>query len=381
MDFELDDSLADFREEVRTFLAEELTPEIVERVHHTGVSHDETFVRKLAERGWIGADWDRNDGVQPLDPYRAHVLVDELTKADAPIYASTTTKMVAKVIRAVGSEELKAKILPRFAQGDVIIALGQTEPDVGSDIAGIRTTARRDGDHWTVTGQKMFTTNAHVADFVFLLTRTSTAGPRHRGLTLFLVPLDRPGIEIRGVYTMSGERTNVLFLNDVSVEDRLRVGDVDGGWRALMLALQDEHSAPFSPHLARLMDLVEEWARQGERLGEPDVQARLGNWATRLKVAQLLELRSTWMVAKGEVPKAQGPMAKLFGTEALIRAAEDLSELIGPDALRDRADRTTLANGQIERALRFSLGTAIYAGTSEIQRNIIAREACGLPRS
>jgi alkylation response protein AidB-like acyl-CoA dehydrogenase len=338
-------------------------------------------VRRLAEQGWVGADWEREDGHEPLGPFEAHILEDELTKAEAPIIAISTTEMVASVIRAVGTDELKAEIIPRFLRGEITIALGMTEPEVGSDVAGVRTRARREGDGWIVDGQKMFTTNAHVADYVFLLTRTRPDGPKHAGLTMFLVRLDQPGVEVQAVYTLSGERTNIVFLNDVVVEDRWRIGEVDGGWRALMLALQDEHSAPFSPHFARMLDAVEQWAFDADQLDDPDVQARLGKWATELEVAQLLELRVRWMESVGQVPLAEGPMSKLFSTEAAVAAAEDLTELVGPDALRSRLDPTALVDGHIEHGLRFSLGMAIYAGTSEIQRNIIAQQACHLPRS
>jgi alkylation response protein AidB-like acyl-CoA dehydrogenase len=381
MDFDLDESLTAFRAEVRAFLDRELTPELDERVYRSGVSHDATFVRRLAERGWVGPGWERDDGHRQLDPYEVHVLVEELTKAEAPIYAVSTTEMVANVIRLVGSDELKAEILPRFLRGEITIALGMTEPEVGSDVAGVRTRARREGDGWIVDGQKMFTTNGHITDYVFLLTRTRPDGPKHAGLTLFLVRLDQPGIEAQAVYTLSGERTNIVYLSEVAVEDRWRIGDVDGGWRALMIALQDEHSAPFSPHLARLLEAVEDWAHDGGRTDDPDVQERLGRWTTALEVAQLLELRNTWMVGAGQIPVVEGPMSKLFSTESLVHAAEDLTELVGPDALRGRLDPTALADGRIEHALRFSLGTAIYAGTSEIQRNIIAQHGCDLPRS
>jgi len=165
------------------------------------------------------------------------------------------------------------------------------------------------------------------------------------------------------------------------VEDRWRIGEVDGGWSALMISLQDEHSAPFGAHLARLVDAVEAWADESGRIDDPDVEARLGRWATELEVAQLLEQRVTWMLAEDQVPVAEGPMSKLFSTEAAVKAAEDLTELVGPDALRSRLEPTALADGRIEHALRFSLGLTIYAGTSEIQRNIIAQQACGLPRS
>ncbi|OAA27836.1 acyl-CoA dehydrogenase [Frankia sp. EI5c] len=380
MDFDVDESVTALRAQVRAFLAQELTPELDEEVYRSGVSHDATFVRRLAERGWVGPGWERPDGGSPLGPYEVHALVDELTKAEAPTYAITTTQMVANVIRAVGSAALRAEILPRFLRGEVTIALGMTEPEVGSDVAGVRTRARPEGDHWIVDGQKMFTTNGHITDYIFLLTRTRPDGPKHAGLTLFLVRLDQPGIEVQAVHTLSGERTNIVYLSDVVVEDRWRIGDVDGGWRALMIALQDEHSAPFSPHLARLLEAVEQWARESGRIEQPEVSERLARWATALEVARLLELRTTWLAANGRVPVAEGPMSKLFGTESLVRAAEDLTELVGPDALRGRLDPSAPVGGRIEHALRFSLGTTIYAGTSEIQRNIIAQQGLGLPR-
>jgi len=221
-----------------------------------------------------------------------------------------------------------------------------------------------------------------------LLTRTDPASERHRGLTMFLVPLDRDGIEVQAVFTLSGERTNITFYGDVFVEDRWRISPVDAGWQALMLALQDEHSAPFSPHLLRLLDHAERWAATptdgggGEvPLDRDPVRDRLIRAATDLEVARLLEQRTTWMESNGEVPVAEGPMSKLFSTEAIVRHAEAITAVVGPDALRSRGEPTAVAAGRIEHALRFSLGTTIYGGTSEIQRNIVAQRRCGLPRS
>ncbi len=386
MDFSLGDAAESLRDEVKAFLRREFPAELDDAVYRSGVSHDDGFARALAARGWIGAGWERDDGHRRLDPYEIHVLTDELTQAEAPIYATSTSVMVAQVIAAVGSEQLKADVLPKVLAGEATIALGQSEPEAGSDVASIRTRGRWDGDAWVIDGQKMFTTNGHLTDYIFLLVRTNPDAPKHAGLTTFLLPTDLPGFEAQAVYTLSGERTNITFYNGVRLDDRWRIGEVDRGWQQLMVALQDEHSAGFVVHLARLLEAVEGWSQeaeddQGQRpLDDPDVQARLAKWATQLEVAQLLEARTTWMEAQGTTPVAEGPMAKLFGTEAVVRGAEDLAELVGPDALRSRLDPTALAGGRIEHALRFSLGTTIYAGTSEIQRNIIARYACGLPR-
>jgi alkylation response protein AidB-like acyl-CoA dehydrogenase len=372
MDFGLSERTEAFRAEVKAFLDEQMTEELEERLYRTGVSHDPDFDAAMRERGWWGGD--------DLDPGEQVALREELNKVDAPTYARGTTTLVSKVIERSGSEEQKREILPRAQRGEIVIVLGFSEPEAGSDVANAQCRAVRDGDEWVINGSKMFTTNAHIADYVFLLTRTDPDVPKHKGLTTFLVPMKQPGVEVQAVYTLSGERTNITYYSDVRVEDRWRIGDVDGGWRVMTGSLQDEHSGGFGARIARLLDETEAWARDADRLDEPDVRERLARCATELEVALLLERRSLWMAENGMVPEAEGPMAKLFSSEALERSAQDLCEMVGPDALRSYFDPTAPRGGRIEHALRFSLGTTIYAGTSEIQRNIIAQRGLGLPR-
>jgi alkylation response protein AidB-like acyl-CoA dehydrogenase len=226
----------------------------------------------------------------------------------------------------------------------------------------------------------MFTTNAHLADYVFLLARSNPDVPKHKGLTTFLVPMKQPGVEVQAVYTMSGERTNITYYNDVRVPDSARIGDVDGGWRVMTKSLQEEHSAGFAHRITRLLEEAEAWAEESGRIREPEVRRRLARCATELEVSKLLQRRATWMNEQGITPEAEGPMGKLFSSEAMTRAAQDLSEVIGPDALRSYFEPTAPRGGRIEHALRFSIGTTIYAGTSEIQRNIIAQRGLGLPK-
>jgi 3-oxocholest-4-en-26-oyl-CoA dehydrogenase alpha subunit len=384
MDFAWDAKDDRLRKEVRAFLQDHLTEELETRVYETGVSHDEAFARALGERNWIAPEWPR-EGFETLDAFGVHVLTEELTRADAPIYAVSTSMMVARVIQAVGSEEMQAEVLPRVVRGEATIALGMSESEAGSDVAAIATRARRSADGWILDGQKMFTTNGHLVDYVFLLARTDPQSERHRGLTTFLVPLETEGLEVQAVFTVSGERTNITFYEGVAIDDRWRISEVGAGWQSLMLALQDEHSAPFSPHLDHLLERTERWAAQGGSDGSApiereDARRRLIRAATDLEVAKLLEIRTTWMEANGEVPVTEGPMSKLFSTEAVVEHAEALTSLVGSDALRSRLDPTAVEGGRIEHALRFSLGTTIYGGTSEIQRNIIAQRRCGLPR-
>jgi len=385
MDFAWDAETEAFREEVRGFLSEHLTEELEDELYASGVLHDVSFSRALGERNWIAPEWPR-EGFEPLSTAAVHVLTRELTRADAPLVAFTTSVMVARVIRSVGSEALQADVVPKVVSGEVTIALGMSEPEAGSDVAAIQTRARAVDGGWIIDGQKMFTTNGHVADYVFLLARTDPASERHHGLTTFLVPLGLEGIEAQAVFTMSGERTNITYYSEVFLEDQWRISEVGAGWHSLMLALQDEHSAPFSPHLARLLDHAEAWASAPAEDGiapieREDVRQRLMKAVVDLEVAELLEQRATWMDSVGEVPVVEGPMSKLFSTEAGVRRSEDLTALVGPDALRSRSDPTAIERGLIEHSLRYALGMTIYAGTSEVQRNIIAQRRCGLPRS
>ncbi len=387
IDFRLGGDSEAFREEVRDFLSEHMTPALEERIYHNGVSHDVEFADALRERGWLAPGWPVELGGQGRDPIELLALNEEMQRVHAPMYALGTTTMVARLIERVGTDEQKRDILPPALRGEIIIVLGFSEPESGSDVAAAKCRAVRDGDEWVINGQKMFTTNGHIADYVFLLTRTNTDVPKHKGLTTFLVPMKQPGVEAQAVYTLSGERTNITFYTDVGVPDAWRLGGVDEGWKVMTASLQDEHSAGYAAHSDRLLELVEAWARAATdedgrvRLADPDVRERLGRAATEVEVAQLLQRRAAWMGHEGLVPEAEGPMAKLFSSEMLTRQAQDFTEMLGPDGLRSYLDPSAPEGGRIEHAMRFSLGTTTYAGTSEVQRNIIAQRGLGLPRS
>jgi alkylation response protein AidB-like acyl-CoA dehydrogenase len=233
----------------------------------------------------------------------------------------------------------------------------------------------------------MFTTNAHIGDYAFLITRTNSDVPKHQGLTMFLVPMDQPGVEVQAVRTMSGERTNITFYNDVRVPDAWRVGEVDGGWTTMGVSLKYEHGGGFGSAIQRLLEATEAWAADATDVdGRPlledaDVRLAIGRTGASLDVSRLLHRRIAWMRQHDLPMTAEGPMSKLFSSEALEDRAEEIVELMGPDGLRRYFDPTAPVNGLIENLLLFSLGTTIYAGTSEVHRNMIAQRGLGLPRS
>ena len=386
MDFRLGEKSEVLRKEAREFLDEVLTEEMLEDSYRTGVLHNIDFTKAMRDKGWLAPGWPVEYGGQGRDPIELLALSEELARAGAPTYGIGMTMMIAWVINVVGTEEQKREILPKALAGEIVIAFGFTEPENGSDAAAAATRAEQTGDGWTINGSKMFTTNAQIADYVFMLARTDPDAPKHRGLTTFLVPMKQDGVEVQPVYTLSGERTNITFYNDVFVSDLWRIGEVNAGWRVMAVAFEREHSAAFVGEQERLLDHVVDWAREttGDngrpRIEEAGVRERIGRAATEIEVSQLLQRRAAWMSTVGLPTHTKGSMSKLFSSERLERQAADFVELLGPDGVRGRGDPSAPANGEIEYALRHSKGTTIYAGTSEIQRNIIAQHDLGLPR-
>lgn len=386
MHFRLEADVAAFGDEVRDHLAEVLTPEFEERAYRSGVAHDDGFAKSLVDKGYFAPGWPAEYGGQDRDAWSEQVLKEQMMRFDAPVYLSETTRMVASIIRAVGTPEMKRRILSGAMSGDITIALGFTEPECGSDVAAAATRAVRDGDSWVINGSKMFTTNGHIADYVFLLARTSSDKPKHKGLTMFLVPTDTTGFDAQAVWTLSGERTNITFYSDVRIGDHWRIGEVDDGWKVLGLSLQDEHASGWGPHIARLLHHAEQWATTAPAdsdaapISYTDVRRRIARVAMENEVSMLLQRRCVWLVEQGRDPISEGPMSKVFSTEALERASQDIVELIGPDSMRSFLEPSAPEQGRFEHVMRFSLGTTIYAGTSEVQRSIIAQRGLGLPR-
>ena len=386
MDFRFAPETEAFRAEVRAFIAEHLTPQIVERAYATGTMHDWEFHRALCGRGYLASGWPTEFGGLGRDAIDQTVLMQELYAAEAPIDGLNIASMVGATLLVCGTEAQKAHVLPRILAGEVMCCLGYSEPDAGSDVAAVATKAVRDGDDWVIEGQKMFTTMAHEAHYVFLLARTNPEAPKHKGLTMFLVPMDSAGIEITPVDTMGGERTNITFYSDVRVPDSCRVGEVDAGWSVMHAALVYERNSANWGEPDHLVEAVAGWARRATGDGarpfdDPRVRESLARWSTELEVGRLLLFRSAWLSSRGEMPQVEGSMAKLHITEAFVRASSDLIDLLGPAGLVALGDEGAVLGGLVEHAFRHSVVTTIYGGSSEVQREIIAGRGLGLPRN
>jgi len=385
-DFELGAEADAFRAKVRAFFEENLTDEFRAHAHFSWDGHHPEFNRKLAAAGLAFPSWPREYGGEERSVYEQMALEEEFHRAGWTTHALGTTRMVGATLRKFASDELKREVLPRIVSGEAVTSLGYTEPAAGSDIAAAQTRAVRDGDDWIINGQKMFTSGANIAQYVFLLTRTDPDAKKHRGLTMFLVPFDTPGIEIQAVHTLSDERTNITYYSDVRVPDRYRIGEVNDGWSVIGYALELEHGGTYPKHLLDLLEAAVRWARDTQRNGrpaieDPRVKERLGRVATHFEAARVLARRSLWVSAEGRPNRGEGPMSKLFQTEILVQDAQDLLDLTAPASLLRQGQPGAIEDGEFEFAYRLAPAPTIYAGTSEIMRSIIAQFALGLPRS
>jgi alkylation response protein AidB-like acyl-CoA dehydrogenase len=387
LDFALGDEAAAFAAAARRFFEENLTDALRAHAHFAWEGHHPAFQRQLAQAGLLFPAWPKQYGGQDRSPYEMAALAQVFAEFGWTRFAITTTGMVGQTLMRFATPELAREVLPRIAAGEAICSLGYTEPGSGSDVAAARTRAMRDGDAWIIDGQKMFTSGANLAQYVFLLTRTNPTARKHKGLTMFLVPLDTPGIEIQPVHTLSDERTNITYYTEVRIPDRYRVGEVDGGWAVIAYALELEHGAGVASSQRRMLAGAVAWARatrrgSGSALDVPHVRMRLARAAVHAEVADAISARSLYVAAEGIPDPAIGPITKFFSTDRFIEDAADLMDLCAPDSLlRGLEGGAAEGASAVEFAYRLSTATSIYGGTSEIMKSIVAQASLGLPRS
>ena len=386
MDFAIDPATAALERGVADLLTRHLTPQLRQRVHRSGTHHDWPLYRAIASEGWLAAALPVDLGGQGRGPEQLAALFRQLELHNAPYDGVANAMMIAFILGHLGTPWQREAVLAPILAGDAIPCLGYSEPGSGSDVAAASTTAVRDGDGWVISGQKMFTSLAEEASWAFVLTRTNPQAAKHRGLTFFLVPMDTEGISVAPVRTLSGKRTNITFYDGVRIDDRWRVGEVDGGWQVMLVALSFERgvaggvsdiAALYHDVLAYLTDATDEQGRS--LLHIPSVRARLARVAIDKEVADLLGARAAWAAAAG-IPRQEGAEAKLFGTEAYGRAAGQLVDVLGPVGLLTSDADNAPGGGVIEHAYRYAPILTVAGGTSEIQKNLIAERTLGLPR-
>jgi len=369
--------------ETRALFKSILDPAKHNLVDHNFEAHDWGVHRALGAAGLLYPDWPVEYGGRAADPDSLRASLSVWQEVGYAGLARSTTAMIGHVVQKTAQPELKDEVLLRMGRGEVTACLGYTEPSGGSDVFAAKTRAVRDGDDWVINGQKMFTSGAELASYVILITRTDPEAPKHKGITVFLVPMATPGIEIHPVHTFMDERTNATFYQDVRIPDTYRLGEVNGGAKVLAAALGLEQSGGYYHFM--ILEMIEaavEWTRGKERGGRPliedsNVLARLAKAHCDARVAETLSGRPLGMRLAGQPDMAYGPAAKVFSTEAFIADSADLLDLAAPHSLL----RGREGLGTIEKGYRHSTATTIYGGTSEVLRSMVAERRLGLPRS
>jgi alkylation response protein AidB-like acyl-CoA dehydrogenase len=372
-----------FLDEARTFLCTHVTDEVRRRDRETGENFDEGVHLAVGAQGYLAADLKpESDG--GFSPVRRRIWELERGRARMPSYHTGTTAMIARTVEPFASQQIKDEVLAAVHTGHVRLCLGFTEPEGGSDVATCKTRAVRDGDGWIINGSKMFTSNAHNSQYVFLLTNTDPGAPKHKGLTMFLVPLDTPGIEIQGIRTIDGDRTNITYYSDVRVDDKYRVGEVNGGWTVLRAALNAEHGiAERDVHgLQKTAAMSEFGVQMAEAIDTiAAIAAKEDNNGRRLLDDESVRYRLGRSIARTEAALSTPEM---FGRVAVVQTIRDvtpdLMDILGTaSSLPAEADSSPV-DGAVEYLFRLALPAGIYGGTLEVFRNMIAEHALGLGR-
>jgi alkylation response protein AidB-like acyl-CoA dehydrogenase len=389
MDFEFSPEERAFEAEVEAFLEAERSADVMdaqpEQLSQTvDTPAKRAFMKKLSERGWLGMSWPKKYGGQERPGIYDFLLTEALSRFGAP-QPGKGVGIVGKTIIRHGNESMKRRFLPQIIGGEIEFAIGYSEPGAGSDAANMQLKALRDDARggWVLGGQKIWTTSAHFADWYWVGART--APHKHKGITLFLIPMNHPGLTIRPTWTIGDERTNEVFFDDVFVPDDFVVGELNAGWTYICEALDLERFAmmPVGPLEMKTAALCE-WVRTARRDGRPmrrDPRARkaVAQLATQLEVARMLQRRVISEAVKGGVPTCESSQYKLFMNECSKRTANAALDLIGSEGQLEAGEADAPLGGRFARSYRYTVVDTIGGGTSEIQKNIIARRKLGLP--
>jgi alkylation response protein AidB-like acyl-CoA dehydrogenase len=377
------------RAELRAYFAKLVTPEWRSRLHglETSPLHKQ-LIRQMGRDGWLGVGWPVEYGGQGRTAIEQLIWFEEARRAGAPI-PFVTLNTVGPCLMAAGNDAQKQKFLRGILAGEIHFAIGYSEPDAGTDLASLKTSAVRDGDHYVVNGTKMFTSGADAADYVWLAVRTDPAAPKHKGISILIVDTKSPGFTSAPIYTVGGGHTNMTYYENVRVPVEMLVGEENQGWRLITLQLNHERIglAAFSSYAQRLYDDTVEWARKteaedGRAVGEkPWVQACIGEAHARLEAMKLFNWRMAWELERGILNPAMASAAKVHSTEAVIEVYRLLLEVVGmPGAMRPGSAGEVL-RGELETEWRHCQINTFGGGVNEVQRELIGMFGLGLPRA
>ncbi|OXM43472.1 acyl-CoA dehydrogenase family protein [Amycolatopsis alba] len=372
------------RQELRGYFAG-LLPEDKRRAASEAGAGGDLFrevVRMLGKDGWLGIGWPVEYGGQGRPIEDQYVFFDEVQRAGLP-FPFVTVNTVGPTLMEYGTEEQKSAYLPGILSGDIVFAIGYTEPEAGTDLASLRTRAARDGDEYVIDGSKIFTTGGNTADFVWLAARTDPEAPKHRGISILIVPCDDPGFGWSPIRTVGGMTVTATYYSGIRVPAANVVGEVDRGWKLITAQLNHERVglAALGGRMIQLWDETLAWAKETGVLAEPWVRHELARSHAKLEAMRLLNWKMTAAVADGTLTGAIAGAAKTYGTETHIEVQRGLSQVIGAAGRIRPGSPGAVLGGQIEQLSRHGIVNTFGGGVNDILRDLVATQGLGLPRS
>lgn len=382
IDFDLGDEAREVCAEIARLFEEKVTPEMRARFHYSWEGYVPEVHKMLADNKLLFPGLPEELSGRNITPYAKIAAMGELEKQGYNTPGANVAAMVSMMIHKYGSDELKRDVLPKIINGDVLVSLGYSEPSCGSDVFAAQCKATPDGNGWRIDGTKMWTSGANLAHYVLMLCRTNTEVPKHKGLTMFIVPLKAEGVTVQAVHTFMNERTNITFYDGVRIPDSWRLGDVDGGTKTMSAALELEHGGGFGKVMRAMVEAAKELCEDiqtpaGKLIDQPHAQRRLTKAVAHLWISEMMTYRAQWASVEKKPSGGFGPMAKMWSSEKFLVDSRDLLDLTAPLSLSKRPGAAALIN----QCFRHAHGTTIYGGTSEVHRSMVAERYLGLPRT
>ena len=391
MDFDLTPEQKQLERDVKAYFEKNATLELHQEIDRLPEGEGplcKQFVRKLGQDGWMGIGWPKEYGGQgrsSIDQYIFFDLALGYYHIPIPMLALMT---VGPTIMRVGTEEQKKRVLPAILRGECVIAIGYTEPEAGTDLMSLKTTAIRDGDHYVINGQKAFTSMGHSCDYFWLAVRTDPkAAKKYMGLSILLVDAKTPGITVEPIKTMANLQLNHEFFENVRVPKESLIGQENKGAEYLFMQLAHERVmlVPHSFSLRAIRDAAR-WASQTRFNGktvldQPWVRGRLVDMALESEVLKLLNYRVAWMLTRGELPMVESSMIKVFGSEHIRRATDVALQVMGLYGQLETGSKWVPVRGRPEHVYRMQVLLTFGGGTNEVLRDMMAMMGLGLPRS
>ena len=342
------------------------------------------FMKTLSSKGYLGMSWPKEYGGQEKPGIYDYILNEELCRVGAPSPGKGVGSIGQTIIHH-GSEKIKKEFLPQILAGEIDFALGYSEPGAGSDLASLQLKAEKKDGGWLINGQKIWTSSAHVADWYWLAARTDTEAPKHQGISVFLVKMDNPGIEVHPIETVGEHATNSVFLTDVFIPDDYVIGEINKGWVYICEALNYERFtfytiAPLEQKFKELTELINRLSRDGVPLNEiPEIRKKIIYLYADVQKARVLQRKVLSVAIQDEVPQSEAAVFKLFSTKLHQKLANEAMDILGREGLFRKEYESSHANGKWEWSYRSTLVDTIGAGTTEIQKNTIAKKSLKLP--